>query len=119
MQIVFEELRNRLARPPLLSFSEFEKPFVVETDPSALSIGEVLSQKKTYGKVHPIQFGSRTMNASERSYSACEREAFAVLFGLKTFPLYFLSNKWITLITDHQALQNALKKLYIYSRLAR
>lgn len=39
--------------------------FPVKTDFSAVTLGEVLSQKKEDGKVHAIQFASRTMTEEE------------------------------------------------------
>lgn len=105
MQVAFGDLKEKLTSPPVLSFPEFDKPFIVETDVPSVAVRAILLQKKLDGKVHPIQFGSRTMNAPERSYSACEREALAVVFGLKKFRVYLLSSEPLTLVTDHEALQ--------------
>ena len=59
------------------------------------------------------------MNTSEREYSACEREALAVIFALKRFRVYLLSSTPLKLITDHQALSYAFRKKDIHGRLAR
>ena len=59
------------------------------------------------------------MNTSERDYSACEHEALAVIFALKTFRVYLLSSTPLKLITDHQALSYAFRKKDIHGRLAR
>ena len=55
-----------------------------------MSVGAVLAQKKEDGRIHPIPYASRTMNTSERKYSACEHEALAVIFSLKKFRVYLL-----------------------------
>ncbi|CDF33409.1 unnamed protein product [Chondrus crispus] len=70
----FQELRIKLTSPPVLAYPDFEKPFIVETDASSVSVGAVLAQKT-------IQYASRSMNTSERKYSACERESLAILKG--------------------------------------
>lgn len=59
------------------------------------------------------------MNAAERNYSACEREALAVIFPLRKFRVHLLSNIPFTLITDHQALRYAFQKNDVHGRLAR
>ena len=119
MRVAFDTLKERLKSPPLLAFADFDVPFVVETDASSVAIGSVLVQKKEDGKVHPIQYASRTMTAPERNYSACEREALAVIIALKNFRVYLLSSIPFTLITDHLALRYTFQKKDVLGRLAR
>ena len=78
----------------------------------------VLSQKKNDLRIHPVQYASRTLNQAERNYSACEREALAVIFALKKFRIYLLSETF-TLGTNHQALRHAFQKNDVHGRLAR
>ena len=54
MQQAFDELRIKLTSPPVLAYPDLEKPFVVETDVSSVSVGAVLAQKKQDGKIRPI-----------------------------------------------------------------
>ena len=88
MMSAFDVLKQRLTTPPVLAFPEFEAPFIVGTDASSVAFGALLAQKKADEKVHPIQYTNRTMAAAERNYSACEREALAVIFALKKFRVY-------------------------------
>lgn len=74
---------------------------------------------KSDGKLNPIHFASRTMTAAERKYSACEREALAVIFPLKNFRVYLLSSLPFKLLTDHKALKYAFQKDDVHRRLAR
>lgn len=110
MQVAFDDLKGKLTCPPVLSFPEFDNMFMIETDGSSVAVGAVLSQKKLDVKVQPVQFGSRSMNAAECNYSACEQGALAIVFGLEKFRVYLLSSEQFTLVTDHQALQYAFKK---------
>ena len=97
MQKAFEDLRQSLCTPPILAYPDFKKPFVVETNASSVALGAVLSQKDARGSLHPVQFASRTMNVTERNYSVSEKEALAVIFALKKFRVYLLSNIPFTL----------------------
>ena len=115
----FNDLKNRLVSPPILSMPNFTLPFIVETDASNVAVGAVLAQKREDGKVHPVQYASRTMSAAERKYSACEREALAVVFALRKFRVYLLSDVPFVVVTEHHALSYAFKKKDIHGRLAR
>lgn len=119
MQHAFEALKEKLCQSPVLAYPDFNKPFSVEMDASAYALGAVLNQKDEHGRFHPVQFASRKMNEAERNYSACEREALAVIFALQKFRPYLLSAETFRLITDHQALKYAFQKKDVHGRLAR
>ena len=68
-EAAFDKLKTALVTPPLLEYPDFEQPFVVETDASKVALGAVLAQKKEDGMVHPIEYASRTMSATERKYT--------------------------------------------------
>ena len=104
MQKAFEELKKKLTSPPVLTFPDFEKSFVVETDASSVAVGAVLAQRNEDRKCHPVQYASRTMSDAEKKYSACEREALGVIFAVKKFRVYLMSTQKFILVTDHQAL---------------
>ena len=53
IQEAFDELRIKLTSPPVLAYPDFEKPFVLETDASSVSVGAVLAQKKKMGRYIP------------------------------------------------------------------
>ena len=74
MTLACNDFKSKLVSPPVFAFPEFNEPFVMETDASSVALGAVLAQEKEDGKIHPVQYASRTMNASERNYSACERD---------------------------------------------
>lgn len=113
MYEAFKVLKEVEITPPVLSFPEFFKPFIVEIDASSDAIGAVLVQRNMDGKVHPITFASRTMTEVERKYEICERKALAAIFALKKFRVYLLSSRPLFPVTNHQALSYALKRTYI------
>lgn len=51
----------------------------------------------------PIAFTSRTLQASERNCAQLEKEALALIFGIKMFHQYIFGRRF-TLITDHKPL---------------
>lgn len=118
-QSAFEELKQALVDALVLAYPDFDKPFVVETDASGRGVGAVLAQKKDDGHVHPTNFASRSLNSAERNYFACEREALVVIFAIRKFRVYLLSDIPFDLVTDHQSLRYAFEKKDVHSRLAR
>ena len=55
------------------------------------------------GQEQPIAFPSCMLSKSEQNYSQIEKEALALIFGVKKFHLY-LSGWIFTLVTDHKPL---------------
>lgn len=109
-------LKKKMTTWPVLSFPNIEQNFIVETDASSVSLGEVFSKEKEDGKI-PLQFASRTMTSAERNYSAYEREPLAVIFPLKNFRVCLLSLVPCKVITYHMALRYAFQKHDLHGRL--
>ena len=65
-------------KAPVLSFADYSKPFLLETDASKDRLGAVLLQKCDNGKYHPIAYGSKALTNSEKNYHSSKLE-FLVL----------------------------------------
>ena len=115
--VAFKELKNRLCSPPILSYPDFEKPFHLYTDASKSSIGYVLGQKID-GKEHVVAYGGRELNLAETRYSTTEREALAVVDGIKRYQPY-LSGAKFYVHTDHGSLSRLMNIKDPTGRLAR
>ena len=63
---------------PVLKMPNFERPFVVTTDASLVSVGAILEQDSGQG-LQPVAFESRKLNPSETRYSAYERELLRIV----------------------------------------
>ena len=99
----FNELKTALIKKPILALPDCNQPFVLRTDASDIGIGAVLLQERD-GKLHPVHYASKKLNAAARNYSVAERECLAVVWAVKKFEPYLYGTHF-TLETDHQALQ--------------
>ena len=59
------------------------------------------------GTEQPIVFTSRTLSSTERGYAHLEREALALINGVRQFHKYLIGRKF-TLVTDHRPLLKIL-----------
>lgn len=80
-QEVLSQLLKHLLHPPLLSYPDFEKPFLMHCDACQEGLGAVLYQRQQ-GKLVIIGYGSRTLTAPEKNYH------------LRSGKLEFLAMKW-------------------------
>ena len=101
-QEAFNTLKKKLTQAPVLTFPRFDKeakPFVLQTDASAVGLGAVLEQGDQV-----IAYASRALTKPERHYSVIQCECLAIVFAMKQFRHYLLGRKF-ELLTDHAPLQ--------------
>ena len=79
----FEKLKAALENSPLLTHYDSKKPVRLAVDASSCGVGAVLSHVSEEGDEQPIAYASRTLSSSEQNYSMIEKEALAIIFGLK------------------------------------
>ena len=78
----FNRLKAACLQAPILSFPDFNKPFLLETDASGRGLGAVLSQKQADGRYHPITYASRVMNETEQRYHSNKQEFLALKWAV-------------------------------------
>ncbi|XP_026581555.1 uncharacterized protein LOC113454394, partial [Pseudonaja textilis] len=90
----------------LIQYSE-TLPLSVTCDASPFGIGAVLSHTLPDGTEAPIAFFSRTLAKPERNYSQLDKEALAIVAGVKRFHEYLYGRNF-SIITDHKPLLGIL-----------
>ena len=78
----FNVLKEKCVNAPVLSFPDFKKPFLLETDTSGKGLGAVLSQKQDDGRYHPVAYASQTMNETEQRYHSNKQEFLALKWAV-------------------------------------
>jgi len=99
----FKELKEVLAKAPILKLPDLNKEFVIQTDASGVGIGCVLMQNYE-GVNHPVAYASRKLLEREQRYSVEERECLAIMWGIEKFDRYLFGKQFV-IETDHCGLQ--------------
>ena len=63
---------------PVPHMPDFDRPFVVTTNASAVAVGAILEQDLGQG-LQPVVFESQKLNPAETRYSAYERELLGIV----------------------------------------
>ncbi|XP_044184326.1 LOW QUALITY PROTEIN: uncharacterized protein K02A2.6-like [Acropora millepora] len=108
-QTAFEEAKELLQSTDLLVHFDPEKELVLATDASDYGVGAVLSHKMKDGTERPIGYVSRSLQEAERKYSTLEKEALAIIFGVKKFHQFLYGHRFI-IKTDHKPLEGLLNE---------
>ena len=81
----FEASKELLVSSQVLVHFDSKRELVLACDVSAYGVGAVLSHRMPDGTEKSIAFASRTLSDTERRYSQVEKEALAIVFGVKHF----------------------------------
>ena len=103
----FEEMKNILMTAPILSYPDFEVPFILDTDASDVGTGAVLSQLKD-NLERVIAYYSKAMTQEEQNYCTTRQELLDIIKAVKHFRPYLYGRKF-TVRTDHASLPWLLK----------
>ena len=103
----FQQAKDQLTSSRVLAHYDPALPIKLAADASAYGVGAVIAHVFADGTEHPIAFASRTLTSSERNYAQIEKEALALIFGVRKFHPYLYGRKF-TLVTDHKPLTSIL-----------
>ena len=99
----FLDIKKCLSTSPVHAHFDPNERLVIACDASPYGVTAVLSHRYASGSERPIAYASRTLSPAEKNYSQNDREALAVMFGVKKFQEYVFG-KTFTLVTDNKAL---------------
>jgi hypothetical protein len=87
----------------MLTYPQFDKPFIVYTDASEKQIRRVITQE-----VKPLGYFSRKLTNTQRCYPVTEQELLAITETPKYFKHMLFGHKKIIIKTDHKNLTHQL-----------
>ncbi|XP_072938403.1 uncharacterized protein [Epargyreus clarus] len=99
----FEKAKSQLTSDLTLVHYNLERELIMLCDSSDYGLGAMLVHKMSDGTERPVIMSSRTLQDHERRYAQIDKEALAIMFGLKKFRQYLLGRKF-TIYTDHKPL---------------
>ena len=106
---VFDLVKKQLIKAPVLVHYDPTKPISLAADASPYGVGAVLSLVMEDGSEMPIAYASRTLNVVEKRYSQLDKEAAAIMFGVKRFHQYLYGRKF-SIVSYHKPLQYLLNE---------
>ena len=105
-QEAFDTAKHLLTSDCLLAHYSPDKDLILACDASPYGVGAILSHVMD-GQERPVAFTSRTLAAAEKNYSQLDKEALAIIFGVKKFHRYLAGRKFC-IFSDHRPLQYLL-----------
>lgn len=97
----FQSAKDGFKSDTVLVHFDQRLPLILATDASPY--GAVLSHRYPDGTERVLQFASQTLTGTQRKYAQIDKEAYAIIFGIKKFHQYLYGKKF-TLYTDHRPL---------------
>ena len=93
----------------MLTHFDLSKPLILACDVSPYRVGAVLSHQVGEDDL-PIAFSFGSLAPAEKNYSQTDKEALAIVFGVKHFHQY-LFGQFFTIKSDHKPLQHLLGEI--------
>ena len=100
----FEELKLSCMMAPILVFTDFKKPFRLETDASKEGLGAVLLQESDDGQYHPEAFASRELKGGQPKYHSSKLEFLALIWAVTEQFREYLQYQTFTICMDNNPL---------------
>ncbi|XP_062527926.1 uncharacterized protein K02A2.6 isoform X1 [Bombyx mori] len=103
--VAFTCVKKMLASEQVLAHFITDAKTIVTVDASPVGLGAILSQEDRNGVERPVSYASRSLTPAEKKYSQIQKEATAIIFGVKKFHQFLYGrSEPFTLRTDHKPL---------------
>ena len=102
-ETAFRTVKESLKSSRVLVHFDPDLPLVLSCDASPYGVGAVLAHRMPGGDERPVGFASRSLSLSEKKYSHLDKEALAIIFGVRKFH-HFIYGRSFELKTDHKPL---------------
>ncbi|CAK1588892.1 unnamed protein product [Parnassius mnemosyne] len=101
----FKKIKKYLASDKILTHFNPNAELILTVDASPTGLGAVLSQIGDDRLERPISYASRTLTAAEKNYAQIQKEATAIIYGVRRFHQYLYGRSTpFTLRIDHKPL---------------
>ena len=100
----FQELIMKCLMVPVLAFTDFKKPFLLETDALIEGLGAVLSQKQDDGRYHPVAYASHGLKGGELKYHSSKLKFLALKWAVTEQFREYLQYQPFLVRTDNKPL---------------
>ena len=104
-----EKSKSMLQSPQVLVHFESEKDIGLSCDASDYGVAAVISHRMEDGSDRTVAYASRTLKSAEKNYSQTEKEAMAIVYGVKKFHQYLYGKKF-EIHTDHKPFLGLFRK---------
>lgn len=103
--VAFNKIKQIMASDSVLAHFDSDAKLILTVDASPTGLGAVLSQISHDGLERPVSYASRVLSTAERKYAQIQREATAIVFGIRRFHQYLYGRSIpFVLRTDHKPL---------------
>lgn len=84
-EAAFVSVKALLCSSPVLAAPDYERPFTMEVEASALCATAVLAQEDADGLAHPVCYFSQKCNSCQTLHSTIKQETLALLLAPQFF----------------------------------
>ena len=103
----FQKFQSHLASYQLLAHYDPNHPLHLACDASTYGVGAVMSHIMPDGSEKPVAYASSSVATAEKNYSQLNKDALAIIFGIKRFHRYIYGRKF-QLVSDYKPLMSIL-----------
>jgi len=103
--LAFEKLEELCkATTQSMSIADFSKPYLIEVDISANTVGAALLQSVEGQGNRSIAFASQKLTTTQKAWSTIEKEAYAAIWALQKFRNWIFGQPTTVIYSDHNPL---------------